>query len=190
MGRAALAAVFAAVWRRPCRYDVCARRGRPPADFSRGLWQSSGVSYRVVVMSRDGCTPEHGEPLGFQITFFRTKPAIDAANPSAFAARQLLIAHCAISDPTRGHLWQDQKIRRAGLGLAESKIADTDVWVESWSLRATGCGLPHADRCGGFFCSSLALEPTQDALLNGDARVTAARTRMPAPRATTTVCRI
>src|SRR5208282_5735493 len=40
-----------------------------------------------------------GETLGFQITFFRTKPAIDADNPSAFAPRQLLVAHCALSDP-------------------------------------------------------------------------------------------
>jgi predicted secreted hydrolase len=111
---------------------------------------------------------EHGEPLGFQITFFRTKPDIDAANPSAFAPRQLLIAHCAISDPTRGHLWQDQKIRRAGLGLAESKTADTDVWVESWSLRRQDA--VYRTRIDAEdFSLSLALEPTQAALLNGDA---------------------
>ena len=53
--------------------------------------------------------PDSGEPLGFQITFFRTRPAIDEANPSAFTPRQLLIAHCALSDPKRGRLWQDQK---------------------------------------------------------------------------------
>jgi predicted secreted hydrolase len=59
----------------------------------------------------------NGESLGFQITFFRTKPDIDAGNPSAFTAHQLMIAHCALSDPKRGRLWQDQRIRRAGLGL-------------------------------------------------------------------------
>src|SRR5271154_2395006 len=31
---------------------------------------------------------EHGETLGFQITFFRTKPNIDENNPSSFAPRQ------------------------------------------------------------------------------------------------------
>ena len=28
-----------------------------------------------------------GAPLGFQVTFFRTWPTLDTANPSAFAAR-------------------------------------------------------------------------------------------------------
>ena len=38
-------------------------------------------------------TTEHGESLGFQITFFRTKPDIDENNPSSFTTRQILIAH-------------------------------------------------------------------------------------------------
>ena len=111
---------------------------------------------------------DHGESLGFQITFFRTKPDIDAANPSAFAARQILIAHCAISDPKRKSLWQDQKIRRAGLGLAESKTADTDVWIESWSLKRQDAVYRARIDADGFSLS-LALEPTQAVLLNGDA---------------------
>ena len=69
-----------------------------------------------------GCTTARGQSLGFQITFFRTKPAVDENNPSAFAPRQLLIAHCAISDPTHAGLWQDQRIRRAGMGLAGADV--------------------------------------------------------------------
>ncbi|MBS0614172.1 MAG: carotenoid 1,2-hydratase, partial [Proteobacteria bacterium] len=40
-------------------------------------------------------------PLGFQITFFRsrTDPALIGDNPSAFAPRQIIIAHAALSDP-------------------------------------------------------------------------------------------
>src|ERR1700733_1073484 len=79
-------------------------------------------------------TTEHGEPLGFQIPFFRTKPDIDENNPSSFTPRQILIAHCAISDPKRGRLWQDQRIRRAGLDLAEAAAGDTDVWIDDWKL--------------------------------------------------------
>ena len=82
---------------------------------------------------------ERGESLGFQITFFRTKPDIAEGNPSAFAPRQLLVAHCALSDPKRGSLWQDQRIRRAGLSLAEAAEGDTNVWIDTWSLR-------HADQ--------------------------------------------
>src|ERR1700690_1583662 len=83
-------------------------------------------------------TTHAGEPLGFQITFFRTNPDIAGDNPSSFAPRQLLIAHCAISDPQRGRLWQDQKIRRAGQGLVDAARADTDIRIDRWTLKRDG----------------------------------------------------
>lgn len=108
-----------------------------------------------------------GEPLGFQITFFRTRPAIDDANPSAFTPRQLLIAHCALSDPKRGRLWQDQSIRRAGLGLAHAAVGDTDVALDRWSLkRDSDTYLAAIDADG--FTLRLKLTATQAPLLNGD----------------------
>ncbi len=73
-------------------------------------------------------------PLGFQVTFFRVKPMLDADNPSDFTPRQLLIAHCALSDPAHGRLWQDQRIRRAGLGLVGAAVGDTRVWIDDWRL--------------------------------------------------------
>jgi predicted secreted hydrolase len=121
---------------------------------------------------------EHGESLGFQITVFRTKPGIDDSNPSAFAAHQLLIAHCAISDPKRGRLWQDQRIRRAGMGLAEAAPGDTDVRIDGWSLRRDAIGSP-GDHSSIYaakieaddFSFDLTLAQTQAVLLNGDAGV-------------------
>lgn len=107
-----------------------------------------------------------GTPLGFQITFFRTKPDIAANNPSAFAPRQLLIAHCAISDPKRGRLWQDQRIRRAGLGLAEAQEGDTHVWIDDWTLqRQNGVYTAHIAAEG--FTLALTLADTQAPMLNG-----------------------
>jgi predicted secreted hydrolase len=111
-----------------------------------------------------------GEPLGFQITFFRTRPPVEENNPSAFTPRQLLIAHCAVSDPKRGRLWQDQRIRRAGLGLAEASVGDTHVWIDGWSLeRAAGVYSAKID--AEDFSLELNLAETQAALLNGDAGV-------------------
>src|SRR5688500_20389408 len=51
-----------------------------------------------------------GAPAGFQITFFRARPEIDDANPSAFTARQLVVAHAASSARSRGRLLHDQRI--------------------------------------------------------------------------------
>ena len=110
------------------------------------------------------------EQLGFQITFFRTRPSIDADNPSSFAPRQLLIAHCAISDPKRGRLWQDQRIRRAGFGLAEAAEGDTHVWIDRWSMQRNKGGYM-ADIDAEDFSVHLTLAETQALLINGDAGV-------------------
>jgi predicted secreted hydrolase len=107
-----------------------------------------------------------GEPLGFQITFFRTKPDSEPDNPSAFAPRQLLIAHCAISDPKRGRLWQDQRIRRAGLGLADAVEGDTHVWIDDWTLQRQN-GVYTAHIAAEDFALELDLADTQPPMLNG-----------------------
>lgn len=112
----------------------------------------------------------HGESLGFQITFFRTKPDIDENNPSAFAPHQLLVAHCAISDPKRGRLWQDQRIRRAGLGLAEAATGDTHVWIDRWALERNATAYT-AKIDADDFSFDLTLFETQAVLLNGDSGV-------------------
>jgi len=104
--------------------------------------------------------------LGFQVTFFRSRQPVADANPSAFAPTQLLIAHCAISDPARGHLWQDQRIRRAGLGLAEAGIGDTRVWIDDWRLERRDSAY-QVQIAAEDFALNLSLEVTQPALLNG-----------------------
>ncbi len=115
-------------------------------------------------------TTAGGEALGFQITFFRTKPDIDAVNPSSFAPRQILIAHCAISDPKHGRLWQDQRIRRMGLGLAEAVRGDADVWIDRWSLQRNAA-VYAAKIDAQDFAFDLTLSATQAVMLNGDSGV-------------------
>jgi predicted secreted hydrolase len=110
-------------------------------------------------------TAQH-QRLGFQITFFRSRPGLEDGNPSDFTAHQILIAHCAISDPAHAGLWHDQRVRRAGLGLAEAQEADTRVWIDDWRLeRQDGTYLArvHAQD----FALDLKLLPTQPPLLNG-----------------------
>ncbi len=110
---------------------------------------------------------EGGRELGFQITFFRNRPRIAEANPSAFAPRQLVFAHAALADPRDGRLLHDQRAARAGFGLAEARADVTDVWVDDWSLRATPDGyaarIPARD-----FTLDLALRGTQPVLRQGD----------------------
>jgi predicted secreted hydrolase len=107
-----------------------------------------------------------GEPLGFQITFFRTRPAIDVRNPSSFAPRQILIAHVALSDPKYGRLLMDQRIRRIAPDVGGAAEQDTDLTLEGWSLKRL------SDRYSAQlktedFGFDLDLRPTQDPIRNG-----------------------
>ena len=112
-------------------------------------------------------TTAEGESLGFQITFFRSKPDIHGDNPSSFTPHQIIIAHCALSDAKRGMLWQDQKIRRAALGLAGAARGDTHVWIDRWSLQREAQTYV-AKIAAEDFSFDLALTETQPILINGD----------------------
>jgi len=81
---------------------------------------------------------QSGEPLGFQITFFRNRPGVDEDNPSRFVARQVLFAHAAVSDPRRGALLRAEKSARAGFGLAEAAEGALAVKIDDWSMRQDG----------------------------------------------------
>src|SRR6185503_16707015 len=79
-----------------------------------------------------------GEPLGFQVTFFRARPDAESANPSELAPRQVILAHAALSDPRSGSLKHDQRAGRAALGLAGAEQATTRTWVDDWRLELEG----------------------------------------------------
>jgi len=109
-----------------------------------------------------------GGDLGFQVTFFRSHPTQDAANPSRFAAHQLIIAHAAISDPARGRLWHDERIARAVFGLAAASQGRTDVHLRDWSLVADPLGY-RAVVAAEDFAFDLGLATTTAPLVNGTA---------------------
>jgi predicted secreted hydrolase len=113
-------------------------------------------------------TPD-GKPLGFQVTFFRSRTAHDPRNPSAFAPKQLIIGHAALSDPAAGRLLHDQRSAREGFGLAWARTGNTDVKLEDWSMRRGADGRYQVSVRGAELAFDLALAPTQPVLLQGDA---------------------
>jgi predicted secreted hydrolase len=113
-------------------------------------------------------TPD-GKPLGFQVTFFRSRTEHDEANPSAFAPKQLIIGHAALSDPATGHLLHAQRSAREGFGLAWAKTGTTEVKLEDWRMRRNADGRYQVSVRGGELAFELQLAPTQPMLLQGDA---------------------
>jgi predicted secreted hydrolase len=112
-------------------------------------------------------TPDH-HPLGFQITFFRSATGHTAADPSAFAPSQLIIAHAALSDPSFGRLVHDQRIARQGFGLAYAKSGNTDVKLDAWKITRATDGHYDVIADAGDFSLHLTLTPTQAPLIQGE----------------------
>jgi predicted secreted hydrolase len=105
-------------------------------------------------------------PCGFQVTFFRIRTPLRAGT-SRFTATQLLFAHVAVSDARIGHILHEERAARAGFGLAETRSNDTDVFIRDWHLRREVSGHYQATIQAKEFAFSLALQPTQPLLLQG-----------------------
>ena len=80
-----------------------------------------------------------GVERGFQVTFFRHRPGMQEDNASAFAPKQLLFAHAAVSDAAHGRLRHDQRIAREGFDLAYAGSSIPAFWINSASLARRGC---------------------------------------------------
>ncbi|MEY4753222.1 MAG: hypothetical protein RJA44_897, partial [Pseudomonadota bacterium] len=106
---AAPASAAATLQRRPLRF---------PADHGAHPAQRTEWWYLTGWLVEAGASLSAPEPRwGFQLTFFRSRTEVAATQPSAFAARQLILAHAALSDLRAGRLRHDQRVARAGFGL-------------------------------------------------------------------------
>ncbi|MXS83028.1 lipocalin-like domain-containing protein [Nitrosomonas oligotropha] len=108
---------------------------------------------------------EDKKPLGFQVTFFRYATGHNQDNPSQFAAKYLIIAHLALSDPAAGKLMHEEKSLREGFNLAYAKEGNTDVRLDDWTLVREENGRYQVEMQGSDFGLSLALTPAQMAML-------------------------
>lgn len=115
-----------------------------------------------------------GRPFGFHVTFFRSRVEATQRLQSAFAARQLVFAHAALTDLQGRRLHHDQRIARAGFGIAEAAEADTDVRLRDWQLLREDGPTPGSSRYTAHvqaarFALDLRFDTTQPVLLQGSA---------------------
>ena len=109
-----------------------------------------------------------GKPLGFQVTFFRSATGKGQGNPSAFAARQLIIGHAALSDPALGKLAHTQRSAREGFNLAFAKAGGTDIRLDDWRMLRMADGSYQVSIKSPELNVDLTLTPTQPLLLQGE----------------------
>ncbi|OYU42651.1 MAG: carotenoid 1,2-hydratase, partial [Burkholderiales bacterium PBB4] len=108
-------------------------------DFATEWWYITGYASAPSTGTSAPIPPA----FGFQVTFFRKRIAATQDLPSRLAARQLLLAHAAVTDVQGKKLWHDQRIARWSgeppgtnpADLAAASLQDTDIVLRDWSLR-------------------------------------------------------
>jgi len=165
--RRLLAAIAGAPWAAAAATDyarVTRRALEFPADH--GAHPDYRIEWWYLTALLD--TVGDGQPIGLQVTFFRLRTPIDPANPSRFAARQLVFAHAAIADPTRGALVHEERIEREGFGV-DAATGETRIALDAWRFERRPSDGSYAARIAGRTLRiDLAARPTQPLLLQGD----------------------
>ena len=167
MRRRPLLQALVAGWPLTASAGAIVRPGVPvvfPGDFG------SHPEYRTEWWYVTGSLRAPGREFGFQVTFFRSRVDVAQGSGSRFAAKQLLFAHAALTDLQGRQLLHDQRIARAGFGIAEASTTDTDVKLRDWTLRrrgAIGQSLYEAVLPARGFRLDLRIRETQPLLLQG-----------------------
>ena len=129
----------------------------PHPDFRTEWW------YYTVNL-----TTAAGRHAGFQLTFFRVALA-PAAEPraSAWATRQLYVAHFAVTDTAGRRFHAASRVSRAALGLAGALAVPFRVWLEDWSAEGDGVST-HLRASDGDVALDLSVSAGKPVVLQGD----------------------
>lgn len=96
-------------------------------DFRTEWWYYTG-----------NVTGPAGERYGFQLVFFREGERHESSDPSAWAVQDLYLAHAALTDAKGKHFWYEERLNRAGPGIAGASFDRRRVWNGNWSVEWSG----------------------------------------------------
>src|ERR1700752_3696495 len=77
-----------------------------------------------------------GHRFGFELTFFRQATSRDA-NQSTWHIHDLYMAHLALSDLSGQRFYHDERINRAGPGIAGADQSTGMIWNGNWQVQLT-----------------------------------------------------
>lgn len=147
----------------------------PHPEFRQEWWYVTG--------NLDGAD---GRRFGFELTFFRvalapppaptaaTRKAEEGGAPSAtsaWRAREIYMAHFAITDVGARRFHYAHKLARGALGLAGSEGPPLRVWIDDWTLGAAGAAAGDWKLAAAQegYALELELHPLTPPVLNGEA---------------------
>ncbi len=125
-------------------------------DFRTEWWYYTG-----------NVTDARGKRFGFELVFFRSGQVPVSTNPSAWAVRDLYLAHAALTDIDGKHYWYEERPNRAGPGIAGASFSQQRVWNGNWQAHWND-GTQTLDAVTGPFRFHLDLKPTKPFVINGE----------------------
>jgi predicted secreted hydrolase len=132
----------------------------PHDDFRQEWWYYTG-----------NLDTAEGRHFGYELTFFRFALAPhEAERDSAWATRQIYLAHFALTDVHANRYLNEERIDRAALGLAGAQSSPYKVWLETWSAQSgSSQGLPmHLHAATSRMAIDLDLNSLKPVVLQGD----------------------
>ncbi len=129
-------------------------------DFRTEWWYYTG-----------NVTGAKGERYGFELVFFR-EGAREAArhessDKSAWAVEDLYLAHAALTDAKGKHFWFDERLNRAGPGVAGASFDRRRVWNGNWQAQWNG-GNQTLDAITEHFRFHLQVTPDKPFVIQGE----------------------
>jgi predicted secreted hydrolase len=115
-------------------------RATGPRSFSFPEDHGPHPDYRTEwwYLTANLAAPE-GRRFGLQLTFFRQALAPELPErDSAWATRQLYLAHLAVADGETGRFRSHERLARGAVGLAGAEAAPLRVWLGDWELTGSG----------------------------------------------------
>lgn len=131
----------------------------PHPEFQTEWWYYTG-----------NLNDESGNRFGFQLVVFR-RPLVAAPAPreSAWATRDVYLAHLAVTDVEAGTFSKAQRLSRTGPGLAGAQGDPSyRVWLLDWEITDLTDGSTHLKARDRDFGIDLRLRPAKPMILHGN----------------------
>lgn len=153
-----------------------------PAAERPAAWKDALAGYRFSFPRDHAAHPDYklewwyytgnlasadGRRFGYQVTFFRIGVDPAPTNPSVWAIRDLYMTHVAVSDLSGGRYRFDERLARAGPGLAGARADRYEVWNDDWRAWRGEDGLHRISVPGSRAGLDLVLEEGKPPIVHG-----------------------
>ena len=108
-----------------------------------------------------------GRRFGFELTFFRQGIDRDTKPTNVWDARDVWLAHLALSDIDGKRFFHTERLNRSGPGLAGADETQARVWNGNWQASWSASGSQHLQAIAEQFQFDLTLRPLKPAVIHG-----------------------